>query len=110
MATPKIIEKNAEKRKAIMDACLDLFCEKCFQDTSTASISQKAGVATGTLFLYFENKEEMVNELYLECKNEYASYIEEGVWDHTTFKAQIRHIWDRNLEWKLINAQKLKFM
>ncbi|MCW3124550.1 MAG: Transcriptional regulator, TetR family [Bacteroidetes bacterium] len=110
MAQIKPIEKNTEKRKAIMDACLDLFCEKCFQDTSTASISQKAGVATGTLFLYFENKEEMVNELYLECKDEYASYIEEGVWEHTTFKAQVKHIWDRNLEWKLKNSQKLKFM
>ena len=66
MAQVKVIEKNVDKRKAILDACLSLFCESCFQETSTASISQKAGVATGTLFLYFENKEELVNELYLE--------------------------------------------
>ena len=110
MATIKTTEKNTDKRKAIMDACLSLFCESCFQDTSTASISQKAGVATGTLFLYFENKEELVNELYLECKDDYASYIEEGIDKHTTFKAQIRHIWDRNLECKLKNPEKLKFM
>ena len=110
MAQVKTTEKNSDKRKAIMDACLDLFCEKCFQDTSTASISQKAGVATGTLFLYFENKEELVNELYLSCKDEYASYLEEGVWEHPTFKAQVRYIWDRNLEWRRDNANKLKFM
>lgn len=103
-------DKSTEKRKAIMDACLDLFCEKCYQDTSTASISQKAGVATGTLFLYFENKEELVNELYLQCKDELASYLEEGVWEHTTFKAQLRHVWDRNLEWKQLNERKLQFM
>lgn len=110
MATTKTVDKHSEKRKVILDACLDLFCSKCYQDTSTASISQKAGVATGTLFLYFENKEEMVNELYLACKDEYISYIEEGVWEHTTFKAQVKHIWNRNLEWKLNNTQKLKFM
>ena len=110
MAQVKTSEKNSDKRKAIMDACLDLFCEKCFQDTSTASISQKAGVATGTLFLYFENKEELVNELYLSCKDEYASYLEEGVWEHPTFKAQVRYIWDRNLEWRRDNANKLRFM
>jgi AcrR family transcriptional regulator len=110
MATTKTVEKHSEKRKAILDACLDLFCNKCYQDTSTASISQKAGVATGTLFLYFENKEEMVNELYLACKDEYLSDIEQGVWEHTTFKAQVKHIWNRNLEWKLNNRQKLKFM
>ncbi|MBS1625179.1 MAG: TetR/AcrR family transcriptional regulator [Bacteroidetes bacterium] len=110
MALVKPTDKNTEKRKAIMDACLDLFCEKCYQDTSTASISQKAGVATGTLFLYFENKEELVNELYLDCKSEMADYMEDGVWEHTTFKARLRHVWDRSLEWKMTNDQKLKFM
>ena len=110
MAQIKVNEKNTDKRKAIMDACLDLFCEKCFQDTSTASISQRAGVATGTLFLYFENKDELVNELYFSCKDEYASYLEEGVWEHKTFKAQVKYIWDRNLEWRRDNANKLKFM
>jgi len=110
MATAKITEKSTDKRKAIMDACLSLFCESCFQETSTASISQKAGVAAGTLFLYFGNKEELVNELYLECKDNYASFIEEGIDKHTTFKSQIRHIWDKNLEWKLNNPEKLKFM
>jgi len=110
MAQVKVAEKNIDKRKAILDACLSLFCESCFQETSTASISQKAGVATGTLFLYFESKQELVNELYLECKDDYASFIEEGIDKHSTFKAQIRHIWDRNLEWKLKNPEKLKFM
>jgi AcrR family transcriptional regulator len=106
----KISEKNNDKRKAIMDACLKLFCDSCFQDTSTAKISQEAGVGTGTLFLYFENKEELVNELYLECKESYAAYLEQGIWDYPTFKTQIRYIWDRNLEWKRDNANKLKFM
>ena len=106
----KITEKGNEKRKAIMNACLKLFCESCYQETSTARISQEAGVATGTLFLYFENKEELINELYLECKDEYAAYIEAGVWEHHSFKARIRHIWDRGLEWRLNNLKKLKFM
>ena len=110
MTPIKITEKSNDKRKAIMNASLKLFCESCYQDTSTARISQEAGVATGTLFLYFDNKEELINELYLECKDEYAAYIEEGVWEHSSFKARIRHIWDRNLEWKLNNPQKLKFM
>jgi AcrR family transcriptional regulator len=106
----KTIEKNTDKRKAILNACVKLFNETCFQDTSTARISQEAGVATGTLFLYFQSKEELVNELYLECKSDYAAYMEAGFEEHTTFKAQIRYIWDRSLEWKLNNTEKLKFM
>jgi len=103
-------EKSHDKRKAILTACLKLFNETCFQDTSTARISQEAGIATGTLFLYFENKEELVNDLYLECKNEYALYIEQGFDQHQTFKAQLKHIWDRGLEWRVNNADKMTFM
>ncbi len=110
MVITKTTEKNSDKRKAILDASLKLFCEKCFQDTSTASISQQANVATGTLFLYFENKEALVNELYLECKEDYASFMEKDVWNNLTFKTQLKHIWERGLEWRINNPDKLKFM
>lgn len=93
-----------------MNASLKLFCEKCFQDTSTASISQQANIATGTLFLYFESKEALVNELFLESKEEYASYVEDGVWNNLTFKTQLKHFFERGLEWKINNPEKVKFM
>jgi AcrR family transcriptional regulator len=35
---------------------------------STAKIAGRAGVATGTLFTYFANKKELLNELYFELK------------------------------------------
>lgn len=93
-----------------MEASLKLFCEKCFQDTSTSSISNAAGVGTGTLFLYFESKEELVNELYLECKSDYARYMAQGVWDNPSFKTRLKHIWERGTEWCLQNPEKLQFM
>ena len=110
MIAQKNTDKHNDKRKAIMDASLKLFCAKCFQDTSTASISNEAKVATGTLFLYFESKEELVNELYLECKGEYIAYVEEGVWSNKSFKAQLKHIWDRGTEWCFNNPEKIQFM
>jgi AcrR family transcriptional regulator len=110
MVSQKIIDKHSDKRKAIMDASLKLFCTKCFQDTTTSSISNEAKVATGTLFLYFESKEELVNELYLQCKDELAHYVEEGVWDHTSFKTRLKYIWERGTEWCMQNPEKMQFM
>jgi len=110
MVVVKSADKNIDKRKAILDAALKLFCNKCFQDTSTASISQEANVATGTLFLYFENKEALVNELYLECKENFASYVEKDIASHTTFKNKLKHLWEKGLEWRINNPEKLKFM
>jgi len=40
-------------------AALDLFAEKGFYRTTTKAISKKAGIAEGTLFNYFETKEDL---------------------------------------------------
>ncbi len=106
----KTAEKQSDKRKAIMEASLKLFCEKCFQDTSTASISQAANVGTGTLFCYFNSKEDLVNALYLESKEELAAFVAEGVWEHQTFKHRLKHIFERRIKWYRSNREKIKFM
>ena len=52
--------KNKERTKqAILAAALKLFAEKGFYNTSTRAISRKAGIAEGTLFNYFETKEDL---------------------------------------------------
>ena len=93
-----------------MEAALKLFSEKGFKETSTANISQLAGVATGTLFLYFENKEELINRLYLESKEEFANYARQGLEEQKTLKAELRHIWDRWIAWSTSHPEKSGFM
>jgi AcrR family transcriptional regulator len=59
---PKTGKRNANKEKtkqAILTAALKLFAEKGFYNTSTRAISRKAGIAEGTLFNYFETKEDL---------------------------------------------------
>src|SRR5215469_13259895 len=52
--------ENKEKTKrAILAAALKLFAEKGFYNTTTKAISRKAGIAEGTLFNYFETKEDL---------------------------------------------------
>jgi AcrR family transcriptional regulator len=105
-----MVEKIADKRTAIMEAALKLFSEKGFKETSTANISQLAGVATGTLFLYFENKEELINRLYLESKEEFANYTRQDLEEEKTLKAELRHIWDRWMFWTTTHPEKAGFM
>src|SRR3989454_9445229 len=52
--------KNKEQTKrAILRAALVLFAEKGFYRTTTKAISRNAGIAEGTLFNYFETKEDL---------------------------------------------------
>jgi len=66
--------KNKENTKrAILRAALVLFAEKGFYRTTTKAISRKAGIAEGTLFNYFETKEDLA--LYF-FEQELAGIIE----------------------------------
>lgn len=55
----KRVENKENTRRAILRAALKLFAEKGFYRTTTKAISQKAGIAEGTLFNYFPTKEDL---------------------------------------------------
>jgi len=55
----KRVENKANTRRAILRAALKLFADKGFYRTTTKAISQKAGIAEGTLFNYFPTKEDL---------------------------------------------------
>ena len=57
-----------DKRSALLQAALELFAENGFDGAPTARIAKRAGVANGTLFLYFKNKEELIHELFKEVR------------------------------------------
>jgi AcrR family transcriptional regulator len=52
-------EKKAT-RERILDAAVSLFRSRGFDSTTTRDIAQESGIATGTLFNYFETKEAIV--------------------------------------------------
>ena len=58
-ARGKRVENKEKTRKAILRAALDLFAEKGFYQTTTKAVARKAGIAEGTLFNYFETKEDL---------------------------------------------------
>src|SRR5437868_11680362 len=55
----KRMENKERTRQAILKAALELFAEKGFYHTTTRAISRKAKIAEGTLFNYFQTKEDL---------------------------------------------------
>ena len=82
-----------EKEQSILDASLKLFVEHGFHGTSTAQIAKEAGVATGTLFHYFNNKEELINSLYIHTKESLLKDISGNYDDKKSFKQNIKELW-----------------
>lgn len=59
----KLAEKKEKKRNALLDAAFELFTVKGFSQTSVSDIVKEAGVAKGTFYLYFKDKDDIRNQL-----------------------------------------------
>src|SRR4051812_22112226 len=57
-----------DKRARILAAALKTFADRGFHGTAVPEVAESAGVGTGTLYRYFENKEALVNEVYRDAK------------------------------------------
>jgi len=55
--------KSAERRNAILKAALDEFSERGFAAARLDDVARRAGVAKGTIYLYFKDKEALFQEL-----------------------------------------------
>ena len=62
-------ERSIEKKKRIIRAAYELFNSKGYYETNTAEIAKQAGVATGSVYSYFEDKNDIfyyVIDLYMD--------------------------------------------
>lgn len=62
MARPRAIDK----RRRILDAAVRVFARKGYFSARVSDIARKAGVADGTIYLYFRNKEDLLVRLFDE--------------------------------------------
>jgi AcrR family transcriptional regulator len=103
MARPR----NPDKRAAILEAAV-LEIAEAGLGAATAKIAQRAGVATGSLFIYFSNKKELLNELYFELKAEAYTKVNAEFPQRAGLERRARHLWSRFLDWSIEFPEKRK--
>ena len=59
----KLEINKQRKQSALFNAALELFTTKGFSKTTISDISERAGVAKGTFYLYFSDKHDLRNQL-----------------------------------------------
>ncbi|HPC86436.1 MAG TPA: TetR/AcrR family transcriptional regulator [Smithellaceae bacterium] len=60
---------KTDKRADIIDVALNLIAQRGFHDSPMALIAQEAGVAAGTIYRYFESKDDLILTLNRELEN-----------------------------------------
>lgn len=59
-ATEKSGNGSTDKHQRILDAAIEVIAEKGFFHSRVSEIADRAGVADGTIYLYFKNKDELL--------------------------------------------------
>lgn len=75
--TRRSVKPAEERRKDILDAALRLFAERGFNETSVSDIAAEAGMATGTVYLYFPSKEDVLQGLHERFREQNIARIAE---------------------------------
>lgn len=94
--------KDENKSDAIFNATIDLLNEIGFADISMSKIAKRANVSSSTIYVYFENKDDMLKKTYLYVKNKMFKSLD-GVLDEQkevreTIAALMRKLLDYLLE------------
>jgi AcrR family transcriptional regulator len=105
MARPR----SEDKRNAILAAATKVFADKGLS-ASTASITNAAGLAEGTLFVYFKGKDELINTLYKEIKQDLADFLFAEYPSKGSLRARTKHFWDMYIDWGVENPDQLTLM
>ncbi|MFZ0371493.1 MAG: TetR/AcrR family transcriptional regulator [Halobacillus sp.] len=71
------MKKNKPKYKQIIDAAVEVIAENGYHSSQVSKIAKKAGVADGTIYLYFKNKEDILVSLFQEKMGQFIERIQE---------------------------------
>lgn len=106
----RAVPASEEKRRAILDAALELFNERGFHATNVPLIAEKAGVAVGTIYHHFPSKEAIVNELFRALKSELSRVMLEKFPFEASMREQFHEYWRRLASYVMEHPQEYFFI
>lgn len=78
------MKKNKPKYKQIIDAAVIAIAENGYYQAQVSKIARQAGVADGTIYLYFKNKEDILISLFQEKMGYFVETIKENIEEKTS--------------------------
>lgn len=103
-------EKITDKKSALLKATLTLVNDHGFHDAPMSKIAKLAGVAPATIYLYFENKQDLINTLYLEVKASFSDCAFKGYQHTMPVKKGFETIWYNIADYKLNQIKEAAFL
>ena len=91
-------ERSRRTRQEVLDAAVACFEARGYDETTTAAIAKRAGIAVGTLYGYFPDKRAILLELWDVTAKQIGDYVvqslEPKLWRDTDPRASVRQLID----------------
>ncbi|MCH3882178.1 MULTISPECIES: TetR/AcrR family transcriptional regulator [Tenacibaculum] len=104
------LQKSIDKRNALIKATIELVNNSGFHATPMSKIAKMANVSPATIYLYFENKQDLVNKTYVEVKAKYTKYAFETYTEDMPVETGFKLIWNRIADFKLKECENALFL
>ena len=88
----------ADKREAILRAAITVFAHNGYFNAKVADIAREAGVADGTVYLYFKSKEEILHSIFDRSVDEAVAEAKKQLATISDPRARLRQIARLHLE------------
>ena len=119
--SPASSDARVEKRARILRAAIDVFARTGYFNAKVSEVAKAAGVADGTIYLYFNGKEDLLISIFRETMQRFLSLLRDSLGHETDPAERLRiairsHLenlgGDRNLAvvYQVELRQSLKFM
>ncbi|NLP57283.1 TetR/AcrR family transcriptional regulator [Lutibacter sp. B1] len=103
-------EKNNEKRTALLKATLSLVNNNGFHDAPMSKIAKLTGVSPATIYLYFDSKQDLINQLYVEVKASFCECAFNEYDESLPIKKGFEIIWKNIAHYKFKNIEEAVFL
>jgi TetR/AcrR family fatty acid metabolism transcriptional regulator len=87
-----------DKREAILRAAIKVFASKGFFNSKVADIAGEAGVADGTVYLYFKNKDDILHSIFDRAMAEFIAEGKKELAGLVSPEARLKRIAELHLE------------
>jgi AcrR family transcriptional regulator len=82
-------DKGQQTRAAILEAALEMFRERGYEQTTMRAIADRAGVALGNAYYYFHSKEHLIQAFYGRTHQEHLTASEAVLVKERDLKARL---------------------
>ena len=102
--------KDESKVEAIYRATLSLVKDRGLAGITMCDISKQASIATGTLYIYFKNKDELIKALFAECRSKSIHFYFEGIEQELSFEHRMKKMFRNIIFYKMKNFEVSAFL